>query len=136
MDMALRLRWLRVALVVTAVLCLLFGPLTLLWPSGWSWHPRGSHSEHMLVVIYAVLGMFLLRAARDPLRHRSLIWFMVWSSVAHGALMAWQAMTDPAELGHMLGDVPALFVGAFVLGALMPSGPEADRHLERVAQAG
>lgn len=83
-----------------------------------------------------MLGVFLLRVARDPLRHRSLIWFMVWSSVAHGALMAWQTMTDPAELGHLLGDVPALFVGAFVLGLLMPSGPEADGQLERAAQAG
>ncbi len=66
-------------------------------------------------------------AVRDPLRHRSLIWFMVWSSVAHGGLMAWQSLSDPAEHAHMLGDVPALFVGALALGLLMPRGVEAER---------
>ncbi len=127
MDTAFRLRWLRVALVVTGILCVVVLPLMLLWPSGWSWHPRGSHSEHMIVVVYGVLGVFLLRAVRDPLRHRSLIWFTVWSSVAHGGLMAWQSLMDATEHGHMLGDVPALLVGALVMGVLMPRSPEANR---------
>lgn len=127
MDLALRLKWLRIVLLVIGILCLAFWPLTQVWPAGWSWHPRGSHSEHMLVVLYAVLGIFLLRAVRDPLRHRSLIWFTVWSSVAHGGLMAWQSLSDPMEHGHMLGDVPALIVGAVVLGVLVPRGQEAAR---------
>jgi hypothetical protein len=125
MDLAFRLRWLRVALVVVGVVCLAVWPLMRLWPSGWSWHPHGSHSEHMIVVIYAVLGVFLLRAVRDPLRHGSLIWFTVWSSVAHGGLMAWQSLTDSSEIAHMVGDVPALFIAAAVLGLLMPREPEA-----------
>ncbi len=127
MDLGFRLRWLRIALLVSGVLCLAVWPLMLLWPSGWSWHPRGSHSEHMIVVVYAVLGVFLLRAVREPLRHRSLIWFTVWSSVAHGGLMAWQSLSDASEHGHMLGDVPALFIGAVVLGVLMPHGSAAER---------
>ncbi len=126
MDTGFRLRWLRVALVVTGILCVVVWPLMLVWPSGWSWHPHGSHSEYMIVVIYGVLGVFLLRAARDPLRHASLIWFTVWSSVAHGALMAWQSFMDATEHGHMLGDVPALLVGALVMGVLMPRGLETD----------
>lgn len=120
MDLAVRLKWLRVVLVIFAVFCLAFWPLTQLWPVGWSWHPRGSHSEHMIVVLYIVLGIFLLRAARNPMQHRSLIWFTVWSSVGHGGLMAWQSLSDPMEHGHMLGDIPALLVGALLLGVLMP----------------
>jgi hypothetical protein len=81
----------------------------------------------MLVVIYGVLGVFLLRAAIDPLRHQSLIWFTVWSSLAHGGLMAWQSLTDPSERGHLLGDVPALLVGGIVLALLMPRGADAER---------
>jgi hypothetical protein len=81
----------------------------------------------MIVVVYSVLGVFLLLAAKEPLRHRSLIWFTVWSSVAHGGLMAWQALVDGSERGHLLGDVPALLLGALVLGVLMPRGPAADR---------
>jgi hypothetical protein len=130
MDLAFRLRWLRIALLASGLLCLAVWPLMLVWPSGWSWQPHGSHSEYMIVVVYAVLGVFLLMAVRDPLRHRSLVWFAVWSSVAHGGLMAWQSLTDTTEHGHMLGDVPALLVGAAVLGVLMPRGPEADRLLE------
>ena len=74
----------------------------------------------VVVGLYATLGVFLLIAARDPLAHRSLIWFTVWSSVVHGGVMAVQAVNDPAERGHLLGDVPALFIVAAVLALLMP----------------
>lgn len=127
MNTAFRLRWLRIVLVVIGVLCLVFWPLTLLWPSGWSWHPHHSHSEIMIVVIYGVLGVFLLRAAPNPMRHQSLIWFTVWSSLAHGGVMAWQSLTDISEHGHLLGDVPALLVGGLVLAVLMPRGVDAER---------
>jgi hypothetical protein len=127
MDSKLRLRWLKVALRASGLLCLAVWPLMRSWPSGWSWHPHGSHSEHMIVAIYAVLGVFLLLASQEPLRHRSLIWFTVWSSVAHGGLMAWQSLMDGEERGHLLGDVLALLLGALVLGVLMPRGPAADR---------
>jgi hypothetical protein len=72
----------------------------------------------MIVGVYATLGVFLLVAARDPQAHRSLIWFTVWSSIVHGAIMAVQAM--PAEhRWHLMGDVPALFLVAGVLGGLL-----------------
>jgi hypothetical protein len=80
----------------------------------------------MIIVVYAVLGVFLLRAVRDPLRNLSLIWFTVWSSVAHSALMAAQALTDMSEHAHLLGDVPALLLGAVVLAALTPRAAEVD----------
>jgi hypothetical protein len=130
MGLKIRLRWLRVALLVAGVLCLAFLPLTLVWPAGWSWYPRGSHSEQMIVVVYAVLGVSLLRAIRDPVRDLSLIWFTVWSSVAHAGLMAWQSMSDPAEHGHMIGDVPALLVGALVLGVLAPRRGRGETRAE------
>jgi len=127
MTDASRLRLLRIALVVCGGLCLVFWPLTLVWPSGWSWHPHHSHSEMMIVVVYGVLGIFLLWAAREPMRHRSLIWFTVWSSLAHGGLIAWQSFADIAERGHLLGDVPSLLVGGLVLGVLTPRSPDAER---------
>lgn len=76
----------------------------------------------MIMGIYATLGVFLLMASRDPDAHNSIIWFTVWSSVVHGAIMAWQVVYDFAEQGHLLGDVPALFLIAVVLGALMQMG--------------
>src|SRR5439155_297953 len=65
--------------------------------------------------IYATLGVFLLLAARDPARNVSLIWFTVWSSIVHGAVMAVHSVTDPGQIGHLWGDVAALFLTAVVL---------------------
>jgi hypothetical protein len=112
---------LRVALVVIG-LTFIFAiyPQTVLWPSGWSWGHGSSHYLMMIIGIYATLGVFLLIAARNPLAHRSLIWFTVVSSVVHAAIMAVQAVTDPAEHGHLKGDVPALLLVAIVLTVLMP----------------
>jgi hypothetical protein len=112
---------LRVALVVIGLI-FIFGiyPQTVLWPSGWSWGHGSSHYLMMIIGIYATLGVFLLIAARNPLAHRSLIWFTVVSSVVHAAIMAVQAVTDPAEHGHLKGDVPALLLVAIVLAVLMP----------------
>jgi len=111
---------LRLALVAFGVAFLLVYPLMILWPSGWAWQPNQHEYELMIVGIYATLGVFLLRASRRPEAHLSLIWFTVWSSVVHGGIMAIQALVDPAERGHLPGDVAALFLVAIVLGALTP----------------
>jgi uncharacterized membrane protein len=113
-------RYLRIALIVVGIAFLLIYPLINIWPSGWSWQPVQSKSEQMIVGVYATLGVFLLWAARKPEAHLSLIWFTVWSSMIHGSIMAVQAVIDPVEHGHLLGDVPALFLVAIVLGFLAP----------------
>jgi hypothetical protein len=118
-----RLLYLRVALIVIG-LTFIFGiyPLGVVWPFGWTWGHGHSHYLTMIIGVYATLGVFLLQAARDPDAYRSIIWFTVWSSVVHGAIMAWQAVEDPAERGHLIGDVPALLLIAIVLGVLMQMG--------------
>lgn len=115
-----RRSYLRIALIVFGLL-FVFGvyPLMVLWPSGWAWGHGHSHYVMMIVGIYATLGVFLVLASQDPDAHKSLIWFTVWSSVVHGGIMAAQAFGDPEEYGHLLGDVPALFLVAIVLGFLM-----------------
>ena len=121
MTSATRLRALRVALVVTGLIAI-FGlfPLTRVWPGGWRWAPAGELYLQMIVGIYATLGVFLLIAARAPERHLSLIWFTVWSSVVHAAIMTVQSIVYPMHRGHLVGDVPALFIIAAVLGYLTP----------------
>ena len=123
MSDANRLFYLRVALIVIG-LTFIFGiyPLSIVWPSGWIWGQGHSHYLMMIIGIYATLGVFLLIASQDPDAHRSIIWFTVWSSVVHGAIMASQAISDSAEQGHLLADVPVLFLIAIVLGVLMQMG--------------
>ena len=110
---------------------LLVYPLMVIWPSGWAWQPSQHEYEQMIVGIYATLGVFLLWASRAPEAHLSLIWFTVWSSVVHGGIMAVQAVVDPAEHGHLPGDVAALFLVAGVLGYLTPRGFTARAALGR-----
>ena len=121
-----RLLFLRIALVVIG-LTFIFGvyPLTIVWPSGWVWGQGYSHYLMMLLGVYATLGVFLIIASRNPYAHKSLIWFTVWSSAVHGAIMGVQALSDAAERGHLVGDAPALILVAIVLAMLMPRTTEA-----------
>jgi hypothetical protein len=121
-----RLLLLRIALIVIG-LTFIFGiyALGIVWPSGWAWGHGHSHYLMMIIGVYATLGVFLLIASSNPYAHKSLIWFTVWSSVVHAAIMGVQAVTDSAERGHLLGDVPALILVAIVLAVLAPRTAQA-----------
>ena len=126
MSSDVRLYYLRIALIVVGAISIFaVYPLIVLWPSGWAWGHGHSHYAMMIVGVYATLGVFLILASRDPLASRSLIWFTVWSSIVHGGIMAVQAVSDPMEHGHLVGDVPALFLIAIVLAVLMPRAARA-----------
>jgi hypothetical protein len=119
---------LQIALAVFGALCLLLYPLAVVWPSGWAWHagaPYQSDYFMMIVGLYATLGVFLINAARNPKANLSLIWFAVWSSVVHAAIMAVQSFGGGQhmghQMGHLLGDVPALLLVAVILSALVLS---------------
>jgi len=120
MTAARRLSYLRIALVIAGLACLALYPLMILWPAGWIWHVGRSGYPMMLVGIYATLGVFLILAARDPTANLSLIWFTVWSSVVHGGIMTVQAITEPGQMAHLAGDIPALFIVAVALALLTP----------------
>ena len=118
-----RTKYLRIALLLVGLLFIVgIYPLTIIWPSGWSWHTGQSNYLQMILGIYATLGVFLLIASRNPLAHLSLIWFTVWSSIVHGGIMAVQSLTNSEHVGHLWGDVLALFVIAAVLAFLTPRG--------------
>jgi hypothetical protein len=121
MTAADRDKFLPLALRIVGVV-FMFGiyPLCTLWPSGWAWHSGRSEYLEMIIAIYATLGVFLLLAARDPTHHLSLISFAIWSSVAHGLVMAVQSIVNPMHIHHLYGDVLALFLVAAVLAFLAP----------------
>ena len=114
-----RLMLLRAALVIVGVVAVAgVYPLMRWWPAGFRWQPAQPEYDQMIVAIYATLGIFLLRAAREPLRHLSLIWFAVWSSVAHAGVMTVHAWRSPEERVHFVGDIALLLIVALVLGGL------------------
>lgn len=133
-----RNKYLRLALLVLG-LTFLFGtyPLMTLWPSGWAWGEVPGYLSHatdaaggagmspspkMIIAVYMVLGVFLLLAAINPRPYLSLIAFTIWSSFAHGGIMAWMAFADLSHhWGHLLGDVPGLILIGVVLAWLCPA---------------
>jgi hypothetical protein len=82
----------------------------------------------MILGVYATLGIFLLFASRKPLAHLSLIWFTVWSSVVHAVVMAAQALANPEHIGHLWGDVLALFLIAAILAFLTPRNTSGETY--------
>ena len=121
-----KLKYLSYALyVLGAIFIVGIWTMMQIWPAGWGWEPRQPEYEQMILGFYATLGVFLILAAKNPLQHRSLIWFTIWSSVVHGVIMMVQAISDSAEKENLIGDIPALFLVALVLWFLMPkSSPE------------
>src|SRR6478672_6221217 len=73
----------------------------------------------MMLSLYVTLGIFLLLAARDPLANRSLIAFTAWSSLAHAALMGFQAFRNLIARGELIG-VAVLIVLGITLIVLAP----------------
>jgi hypothetical protein len=78
-------------------------PLTVIWPDGFMWMPRQAEYEQMILATFAVLGVYLLLAARAPAENRSLIGFAGWSSLVHGLVMLVQALRDPIEQANLFG---------------------------------
>jgi hypothetical protein len=120
-----REKLLKAALVAVGAISFLVYPLGLVWPSGWLWHGgQGNYYFLMICGVYAVLGVYLIIAARNPSENRSLISFTISVNVVHAGIMAVEAIYDEHERGHLVGDVPALLLLAAVLWFLSPAKQE------------
>jgi hypothetical protein len=90
-----------------------------------------NRQDQMILGIYIVLGFFLLLAARNPSKHRSLILFAGWSTLAHDAVMIVQGIQHN-DLG---GDIVAFAVIA-VIGVVLVGLTLAMRPLPSLSGAG
>jgi hypothetical protein len=77
----------------------------------------------MQMAIYATLGVFLLLAVRNPSAHRSLIFFVAWSSFAHALVMSTLGIELASErVGFLIGSGVLVVIGVALI-ALAPSRP-------------
>ncbi len=114
-------KYLRIALILFGLIFTVgLLPMTILFPESWMWEPRHREYEQMILAIYAVLGIYLLMASKEPAEHRSLISFTAWSSLVHGGVMLLQALRDSTEHANLCGDVPALLAVGLVFLWLGP----------------
>ena len=122
MQQDAKLKHLKTALYIIGVIYIAGVPLMMMVIAvdSWGWTPAQPEYEQMIMGVYATLGVFLILAAKDPLANASLIWFTVASNIVHGGIMFVQALVDKTDHANLHGDVPALFLVAFILWYLMP----------------
>ena len=91
---------------------------------GWVWSPAQWEYELMIQGIYMTLGIMMIISAKNPVRNSMFIWFVVWSSVVHAVIMAYQAAIAADEMGHFIGDIPVLIILALLLGCSLKKAEE------------
>ena len=119
-----RERALQIVLVLVGLFYSFWGYILFdaLWRSRWL--NRNDDVTPMFVSLNFVLGVFLLLAVKQPARHRSLIAYGAWSSLAHAFTMSIQS-AEAAAHGIHRNDSPWDIVIFGVIGvallALLPA---------------
>ena len=118
-----RERTLQVVLVLVGLVYSFWGYFLFdaLWHSSWLGH---SDVLPMFLSLNTVLGVFLLLAVKQPAKHRSVIAYGAWSSLAHAFTMSIQS-AEAAAHGLHRKDSPWDIVIVAVIGvallALLPA---------------
>jgi hypothetical protein len=91
------------------------------------WHQNQSmYTFDMMLSLYVALGIFLLRAARNPSANRSLIAFTAWSCFAHAAVMAVTSFSKGGYRGDLWGVAVLVIIGVALI-ALAPGKQSVER---------
>ncbi len=86
-------------------------------------HPTAADDtgDTMMMSLYFTMGLFLLLAVRNPVKYRSAIWFVAWSSFAHAVVMTWQGFEIPEQkTGFIAASAILVVIGALLLALLPP----------------
>ena len=91
---------------------------------GSSWLQQHQDAFPMFMSVNAVLGVFLLLAVKQPAKHRSLIAFGAWSTLAHAltmTIMSTEAWTRGMHRKDSPQDIVIFGVIGVTLLALLPT---------------
>jgi hypothetical protein len=127
-----RERTLQVVLVLVGLVYSFWGYFLFdaLWHSSWLGH---SDVLPMFLSLNTVLGVFLLLAVKQPAKHRSVIAYGAWSSLAHAFTMSIQS-AEAAARGMHRRDSPQDIVIFVIIGiallALLPGKQSASASAE------
>jgi hypothetical protein len=97
--------------------------VAFVYPPGFLWgthpespyHPPLSPYLFMLGAMYLAWAILMIRGARDPVAHRSIVDYGILANGLHGLVMLVQSFVYPHEHQHLFADVPLLFVICAVL---------------------
>jgi hypothetical protein len=94
---------------------------------------QSDSGDTMMMSLYAVLGVFLLLAVRNPSAHRSIIAFTAWSSFAHAVVMSLLAIPLASErTGYLIGSAILVVIGVTLIG-LAPKKQSIEQTARLVA---
>lgn len=132
MQQETKLKYLKICLYIFGVIFIVITPgmMVLFGNPGFTWMPAQPEYELMIVGLYITWGIFLIRAAKDPMANASLIWFTIWGNIVHSGIMLAEAIVDKTEHANMVGDIPALFLVGVVLWYLMPKSDSVQYSAE------
>jgi hypothetical protein len=101
------------ALKIEGVLFSMFWMMAYTLKFGMVWHDAGppfgptkySCYFNMILAVYAVLGLYLFKIGKNPAQHKSLIGFLIWSSMAHLIVLVLCVLLDdtPSWSGQFMG---------------------------------
>jgi hypothetical protein len=129
-----RERALQVVLVLVGLLYL--GWTIPLFQSLWhsSWLEKHQDAFPMFMSVNTVLGVFLLLAVKQPARHRSLIAFGGWSTLAHAftmTIMSAEAWSQGLHRKDSPQDIVIIGAIGVLLLAVLPAKEPAPPRTER-----
>jgi hypothetical protein len=125
-----------IALLLMGIgMAILYPKNLLIGQAGWIWDYPNRHLafEHMLVAVYVTLGLFLIWAARDPVRFVPLINFAIVSGAVHATAMLVDACDMPGMHNHLgwRGDVVGTYLAPFVLTVFHPDRQHWRRYFSQ-----
>ena len=85
------------------------------------WDDLNAHVGPMLVVIYAVWGVYYLVAAKDPVKHLSFLNFSMWANLFHGLLMIPMALNESMYHTKFLTDIPFILAASIAIYVWRPT---------------
>jgi hypothetical protein len=130
---------------VTQVVLALVGFLYLAWTYPLfdslresSWLQTHQDAFPMFMSVNSVLGVFLLGAVKQPARHRSLIAFGAWSTLAHAgtmAIMSFEAWSQGVHRKDSPQDIVIIGAIGLLLLATLPTRESVPARTERPQSA-
>ena len=49
---------------------------------GWAWSPGQWEYEMMIQGVYMTLGVMMIIASKEPVKHYMFVWFVVWTALS------------------------------------------------------
>ncbi|MDP5211054.1 DUF6632 domain-containing protein [Microbulbifer sp. 2205BS26-8] len=122
MDDITRAKYLPIALIAIGMIFIfaMYPMMAWIWPAGWGLTPPQPEHEKVIAVFFAVLGVFLILAARNPTANIDLIWLTIWLNLVNATIVLLTVLADWAELANLIGNIPVQYFIAWVLWYLLP----------------